>query len=42
MIFAAGIVSACAIAGLYLLARTVILLGEINRRLATIEVNTRK
>ncbi|HET9391573.1 MAG TPA: hypothetical protein VFO44_18145 [Steroidobacteraceae bacterium] len=42
MLFAVGIVSACAIAGLYLLARSVALLGEINRRLAAIEANTRK
>lgn len=38
MLFAVGIVSACAIAGLYLLARAVILLGEINRKLATLEI----
>ncbi|HEY3784513.1 MAG TPA: hypothetical protein VGL55_04485 [Steroidobacteraceae bacterium] len=42
MLFAVGIVSACAIAGLYLLARAVILLGEINRKLAAIELDCRK
>jgi hypothetical protein len=42
MSFAAGIVSACSIAGLYLLARAVTLLGEINRRLAAIELGNQK
>lgn len=39
---ALGIVTACAIAGLYLLARLVGLLDQINKRLAAIETNTRK
>lgn len=39
---ALGVVTACAIAGLYLLARLVGLLDEISKRLAAIELNTRK
>ncbi|HZO22212.1 MAG TPA: hypothetical protein VFB37_06870 [Steroidobacteraceae bacterium] len=42
MLFAVGIVSACAIAGLYLLARIVMLLGEINRKLGAIELDRQK
>jgi len=42
MIITFGIVSACSIAGLYLIARVVSLLDAINKRLAAIEANTRK
>ncbi|HUI61171.1 MAG TPA: hypothetical protein VLX90_13165 [Steroidobacteraceae bacterium] len=42
MIVTFGIVSACSVAGLYLIARMVSLLDEINKRLAAIEANTRR
>ncbi len=42
MMYAFGIVTGCAIAGLYLLARSVSLLDQINKRLAALEQNTHK